>query len=95
MSMYTWEVTLETEWKYVVKNGNKIVKTYTDTDSSEEFTVAAPSGIQAIEKAKKIAMDSDERGYVDDWSDQNEIVTATPSKVLDVVGLMLKGTLDG
>lgn len=94
MSMYIWEVTLETEWKYIVKNGNKTVRTYTDIDSSEIFTVASPSGTMAIEKAKKVALDS-ERGYVDDWSDANEVVTATPIKVLDVVGLTLKDTLDG
>ena len=94
MEMYIWEVTLETKWKYVVKNGKKTVRTYTNTDASGKFTVAAPSGVQAIEKAKKVAVDA-ERGYVDDWSDENEIVTASPIKVLDVVGLNLKDTLDG
>lgn len=95
MSMYIWEVTLETEWKYVVKAGTKVVRSYKYTNSSEEFNVAAPSGIQAIEKAKKLAVDGKERGYVDDWSDENEVVTATPHRVLDIVGLELKDTLDG
>lgn len=94
MSMYIWEVTLEVQWKYVTKKGKK-TSTYTDVDPSEEFTVAAPSGLAAIEKAKKLAVDSKERGYVDDWSSDDEIVTATPMKVLDVVGLELKDTLDG
>lgn len=93
MSMYIWEVALEVEWKYVVKNG-KTSKTHTDVESREDFTVAAPSGLQAIERAKRVALDK-ERGYVDDWSSENEITTATPTKVLDVVGLKLKEALDG
>ena len=93
MSMYIWEVNLEVEWKYITKSGKKS-KTWTDVDSAEEFTVAAPSGVLAIEKAKKCALDK-ERGYVDDWSSDSEETTATPTKVLDVVGLELKDTLDG
>ena len=93
MEMYIWKVALEVEWKYVVKSG-KTSKTHTDVESREDFTVAAPSGLQAIERAKKVALGK-ERGYVDDWSSENEITTATPIKVLDVVGLELKETLDG
>lgn len=63
-------------------------------DSREDFTVAAPSGVQAIEKAKKVALDK-ERAYVDERSSENELTTATPIKVLDVVALELKETLDG
>ncbi len=93
MDMYIWEVQLEVEWKYVTKGGKKS-KTWTCTDSDEHFTVAAPSGFLAIEKAKKCALDK-EREFVDDWSSNEEETTATPVKVLDVVGLELKETLDG
>lgn len=93
MIMYIWEVTLEVEWKYTVKSG-KTSKTFTEVESCEEFTVASPTGVKAIELAKKVALDK-ERGYVDDWSAELETTTATPSKVLDVIGLELKDTLDG
>lgn len=94
MEMYIWEVGLEVEWKYTVKKG-KTTTSYTDVDSREDFTVASPSGIQAIERAKKVALD-EKRGYVDDWSSSEaETITATPVKVLDVVALELKETLDG
>lgn len=93
MDMYIWEVRLEVEWKYAVKGG-KTSKTFTDVDNDVSFTVASPSGFQAIEKAKKVALDK-ERGYVDDWSTEGETTTATPTKVLDVIGLELKDTLDG
>jgi len=92
--MYIWEVILETEWKYVTKKGKKTT-THTDSDTDEHFTVAAPSGIMAIEKAKKVALDVKERGYVDDELSDGETVTASPIKILDVVGLSLKDTLDG
>lgn len=94
MSMYIWKVKLEVKWQYVTKVGKKST-THKDADPSEEFTVAAPSGIQAIERAKKVALDIEERGYTDDWSSESKIVIATPIKVLDVVGLELTDTLDG
>lgn len=93
--MYVWEVGLEVEWKYIAKNletGKS--KTFNDVDGSEKFTVAAPSGILAIEKAKKISLDK-RRGYTDDWSSSNEVVSTIPIKVLDVISLTLKETLDG
>lgn len=96
MAMYVWKVNLEVEWKYTVKSG-KTSKTFTD---NEEFTVASPTGVKAIEIAKKVALDKG-REYAeweeseDDWSDEDEVTTAIPSKVLDVVGLELKDELDG
>jgi len=94
MSMYIWEVKLEVEWKYVTKSGKKS-ETWTDTEPDEEYVVAAPSGLQAIEVAKKCALNVKERGYEDDWSCAGEVTTAAPTKVLDVVGLELKDCLDG
>lgn len=93
MAMYVWKVNLEVEWKYTVKSG-KTSKTFTEVDNNGEFTVASPTGVKAIEIAKKVALDKG-REYTDDWSDELEITTAIPSKVLDVVGLELKDELDG
>ena len=93
MGMYVWEVKLEVEWKYTVTPSNGKSRTFTGVDN-ESFTVAASSGVKAIEVAKKVALDK-ERGYVDDWSSAEETTKAEPIKVLDVVGLELRETLDG
>jgi len=82
------------EWQYEVIIGGKKSKKFREALSDEVFHVAAPSGTKAIEVAKKVALDK-ERGYVDDWSSAEENTTATPLKVLDVLGLELKETLDG
>jgi len=94
MSMYVWKVSLEVEWKYTVKSINGKSVSRTDIDNDEHFTVAAPTGLKAIEVAKRIALHKD-RGYEDDWSSADETVTALPLKVVDVVGLTLETTLDG
>lgn len=93
MEMYTWKVSLEVEWKYTVKSGKKS-SSYTEVDNDVAYTVAAPSGLQAIEKAKRVALEKN-RGYTDDWSSDTETTVATPIKVVDVIGLSLESTLDG
>lgn len=95
--MYTWKVTLEVEWKYTTTPAEGKSTFSTDVDS-EDYTVAAPTGLKAIEVAKKVALDKEERGFVDDWSNSDEKIKeikGEPVQIIDVVGLELKDELDG
>lgn len=95
MSMYTWKVTLDVQYKSTWKEG-KVSKSSLWEESGIEYTVASPSGIEAMEKCKQIFMKNDS------WEgehhlDNNQVVptTESPNKVLDITGLEFLDCLDG
>lgn len=94
MEMYVWEVKVVTEWLSTWKSGGK-EKKQTQEDS-DTYTVAAESGRKAIIKAEKIFMSN--KPWEDSHIEEDETdITAihSPNKVIDVVGLTLKETLNG
>lgn len=95
MSMFIWEVTLEVEWKRTWTEGKK-TKSEVWIDVDVNYTVAAQSGREAIIKAEKLAM-AQESWTGEHYCDDNSVIPTkeTPHRVLDIVGLELKDTLDG
>jgi len=94
--MYIWKVRLEVEWKHAWVEGKKQKSDFW-TEEDKEYTVAAQSGREAITKAEKLAMAQEPwigEHYFED-GDTTVPSKETPYRVLDVLGLSLKETLDG
>ena len=94
MEMYIWEVRVEVEYitRWKDSDGNEENDTWTE---EETYTVASPSGLGAVEKAKKLAKEFEPYDNKDDREKDEPIKTTTVNGVSDLIYLELKETLDG
>lgn len=77
--MFVWEVELEETWSFHVKG---------DCLDENTYTVAAKSGEEAVEKAKKIAL----AGSWEDDEDDNKVEKCVK---VSLIGLERTSELDG
>lgn len=94
MEMYIWNIRIEIEYatRWKSHDGGGEEETWTEETN---YTVAAPSGLGAIEKAGRLAKEFEPFDNSDEKEKDEPLKTTVFSRVVDVTYLELKETLDG
>jgi len=92
--MYIWEVRIEVEYITLWSDSDGKLQNEAWTEENS-YVVASPSGLGAWEKAKKLASEFEAFDNKDDREENEPIKTTSLNRVVDLVYLNLKETLDG